>query len=55
MRIATVKREREEFAKNGRKDPDIIITRERGLKVKTVMVNIFSLSLTLNLFLSIDL
>ena len=38
MKLNTLKQEEDKFLETGRKDPDIEITREKGLKIMTIMV-----------------
>ena len=45
LKLATIKKEVDDFFKNGRKDPDIEVSRKNGLKVKTILVSIFFLTI----------
>ena len=38
LKVNTLKQEEDNFLESGRKDPDIEITREKGLKIMTIMV-----------------
>ena len=45
LKLATIKKEEDDFFKKGRKDPDIEVSRKNGLKVKTILVSIFLLTI----------
>ena len=38
LKLHTIKQEENKFFENGQKDPDIDISREKGLRIMTIMV-----------------